>query len=69
MGPTHEFKIARANFLIGDAVNKILAGAPMLEELSLWSFNFSEEFYIKSSSLKKVNIGGTSLVMQIFRLR
>ncbi|XP_057772055.1 F-box/LRR-repeat protein At3g26922-like [Salvia miltiorrhiza] len=56
-------KLKRLEFLYpdglsGDTMNQILLGAPLLEELVLWSFEISENFNIRSTSLKILEIIG-----------
>lgn len=43
--------------LSGDAIDKILSGAPLLEELILIFEEISEDLNIRSTSLKKLEIG------------
>ncbi|XP_057773771.1 FBD-associated F-box protein At5g22730-like [Salvia miltiorrhiza] len=50
--------IRKSEGLSGDAMSQVLVGAPLLEELVLWSFEISENFNIRSTSLKILEING-----------
>ncbi|XP_057772054.1 putative F-box protein At1g49610 [Salvia miltiorrhiza] len=56
--------IYQTDALSGDVMNQILVGAPLLEELVLlvlWGFEISENFNIRSTSLKILEINGCNV--------